>query len=129
MSAAPVMRSNLARVRGSGAAHAGSRHFIAQRATAIALLLLAPWFAISAALTIRSYADAIEVLRAPWHGAGVILLALAAIYHMMLGLQVVIEDYIAKPGSRAALLLLNVFICVALAAAAVWAVLQINFGW
>jgi succinate dehydrogenase / fumarate reductase membrane anchor subunit len=57
------------------------------------------------------------------------LLALAAIYHMMLGLQVVIEDYIAKPGSRAALLLLNVFICVALAAAAVWAVLQINFGW
>jgi succinate dehydrogenase / fumarate reductase membrane anchor subunit len=123
------MRSHLARVRGRGAAKSGSHHFIAQRVTALGLLLLAPWFTLSAALTIRSFGDAALFLRTPWNAVGVILLALVAIYHMMLGLQVVIEDYIAKPGSRAALLILNMFVCAALAAAAVWAVLQINFGW
>ncbi|MBL8551719.1 MAG: succinate dehydrogenase, hydrophobic membrane anchor protein [Hyphomonadaceae bacterium] len=123
------MRSSLGRVRGAGAARAGSHHFIATRVTSVALLVLAPWFAIAAALQVRSYSDAFEFLRQPLNAVAVTLLALVGLYHMMLGMQEVIVDYIAKPVMRAVLLMLNLFFCVLLAAAALWAVLQINFGW
>ena len=123
------MRSSLGRVRGHGAARAGSHEFIAQRVTSVALLVLAPWFTIAAALSIRSYADAFEFLRAPFNAVGVVLLAWVSLYHMLIGMQEVIVDYIAKPVTRAALLMLNLFFCVVLAAAAGWSVLQINFGW
>jgi succinate dehydrogenase / fumarate reductase membrane anchor subunit len=68
-------------------------------------------------------------VRAPWNAVGLILLIATGVYHMMLGMQEVIEDYIARPGTRAALLLANAFLCAALAIAGSWAVLQINFGW
>jgi succinate dehydrogenase / fumarate reductase membrane anchor subunit len=123
------MRTPLGRVRGHGSAKSGTGHFIAQRATAIALLVLAVWFAIAAAVSIDNYNDAIAFVRAPWNAVGLVLLMLAGLYHMMIGMQEIVEDYIAKPGTRATLLLLNVFLCAALAAAAIWAVVQINFGW
>jgi succinate dehydrogenase / fumarate reductase membrane anchor subunit len=124
-----TMRTPLGRVRGHGSAKSGTGHFIAQRVTSIALLVLAIWFALAAALSIDSYNDAIAFVRAPWNAVGLILLIATGVYHMMLGMQEVIEDYIARPGTRAALLLANAFLCAALAIAGTWAVLQINFGW
>ncbi|MGE0828279.1 MAG: succinate dehydrogenase, hydrophobic membrane anchor protein [Hyphomonadaceae bacterium] len=123
------MRTPLSRVRGHGAAKSGTGHFIAERVTAVALLFLAPWFAIAAALSIRSFPDAMLFLTKPWNALGVILLIVVGAYHMMLGMQVIVEDYVSKPMTRAGLLLLNTFFCFLLAAIGVFAVLQINFGW
>jgi succinate dehydrogenase / fumarate reductase membrane anchor subunit len=130
MSADRNMRTPLARVRGRGAGGGGTSHFIAQRATAAALALLAPWFAVTAGLAMRDggYVSAIDFLAQPGNAVGVILLALVGLYHMALGMQDVIVDYIHAPFVRVLLLLINVLVSLALGAGAVFAVLLVNFG-
>ncbi len=124
------MRTPLGKVRHHGAGHAGTGHFIALRVTSIALAILAPWFVISAALSIpdASYLGAIDYLTNPINAVGVILLVAISLYHMSIGMQEVILDYIARPMTKMALLILNAFISFALAAGAIFAVLIVNFG-
>jgi succinate dehydrogenase / fumarate reductase membrane anchor subunit len=124
------MRTPLGRVRAHGASGQGTGHFIGQRASAITLLVLATWFVISAALTMSSpgYVAAIDFLSTPLNAVGVILLLVAALYHMRLGMQVIIEDYILKPSTKAILLLLNTLVLIALGAGAIFAVLIVNYG-
>ena len=124
------MRTPLGRVRYHGAAREGARHFIAQRVTSIALLVLAPWFAISAALAMRdaTYVQAIDFLSKPVNAVGTILLVFVGLYHMSLGMQEVIVDYILKPSTKALLLLLNAFAPIVLGLGAIFAVLMVNFG-
>jgi succinate dehydrogenase / fumarate reductase membrane anchor subunit len=124
------MRSPLGRVRHHGASGEGTGHFIAQRVSSVALAVLAPWFAVSAALAMRdgAYLSAIDFLSQPVNAVGVILLVLVGLYHMSLGMQEVIVDYILKPSTKMALLLLNAFIPFLLAFGAVFAVLLVNFG-
>jgi succinate dehydrogenase / fumarate reductase, membrane anchor subunit len=124
------MRTALGRVRHTGAGHAGTGHFIATRATSIALAILAPWFAVSAALAIQdaSYLGAIDYLSNPINAVGVILLVAVGLYHMSLGMQEVILDYIHRPVTKIILLILNAFVPFALGAGAIFAVLLVNFG-
>lgn len=125
-----TMRSPLGRVRHHGAAGEGVGHFIALRVTSVALAVLAPWFVISAALALRDgeYASVIDFLTYPLNAVGVVLLVIVSLYHMMLGMQEIIVDYIAKPSTRIVLLMLNAFVPWVLGAGAVYAVLAINFG-
>ena len=111
-------------------AHKGTGHFIGQRASAVALIVLASWFVLSAALTMPSpsYEAALDFVTAPVNAVGLVLLIVVGLYHMRLGMQVVIEDYIHKPSSRDALLLLNLLAPLALGAAALFALLVVNFG-
>ncbi len=124
------MRSALGRVRHHGASGEGTGHFIAVRVTSIALALLAPWFAVNAALSIRdaSYTATIDFISHPVNAVGVILLVAIGLYHMSLGMQEVIVDYILKPFTKAALLFLNVAALLVLAVGAIFAVLHVNFG-
>ena len=124
------MRTPLGRVRAHGASGQGTGHFIGQRVSAIALLALGVWFLISVAFQMRSagYVSAIDFLSTPLNAVVVILLLIAAIYHMQIGMQVIIEDYIHKPVTRTILVLLNTLIPIALGAGAVFAVLIVNFG-
>ena len=119
-------RTPLARARGLGAAKSGTGHFIAQRVSALALIVLIPIFTWSLAKHgFGDYDAAIAWIGSP-PGAIVTLLTLtAAFYHMRLGLQVVIEDYIHKPGTKIALLLLNTFMAAGLWLATLYAVLSI----
>jgi succinate dehydrogenase / fumarate reductase membrane anchor subunit len=124
------MRTPLGRVRHHGAAREGTGHFIAQRTTSIALALLAPWFVVSAALSIRdaSYTSTIDFISQPVNAVGVILLVAISLYHMALGMQEVILDYIARPFTKMALLFLNVAVPLVLGVGAIFAVLLVNFG-
>jgi succinate dehydrogenase / fumarate reductase membrane anchor subunit len=124
------MRTPLGRVRHHGAGGEGTAHFIALRVTSVALAILAPWFVVSAALSIRdaSYLAAIDYLSNPVNAVGVILLATIGLYHMSIGMQEVILDYIARPLTKMLLLLVNAFVPLVLGAGAVFAVLLVNFG-
>jgi succinate dehydrogenase / fumarate reductase membrane anchor subunit len=127
---APSMRTPLGRVRHHGASREGTGHFIALRVTSIALVILAPWFMVAAALSIRdaSYLAAIDFISNPVNAVGIILLVAIGLYHMSLGMQEVIVDYILKPSTKVALLFLNVAAPLVLAVGAIFAVLLINFG-
>jgi succinate dehydrogenase / fumarate reductase membrane anchor subunit len=124
------MRTPLGRVRHHGAAGEGTGHFIAQRVTSIALALLAPWFAVSAALSIRdaSYLATIDFISNPVNAVAIILIVAIGLYHMSLGMQEVIVDYILKPSTKVILLFLNVAVPLVLAVGAIFAVLLVNFG-
>jgi len=71
------------------------------------------------------YDGALAYMADPFNAVLILLAVGAALYHMRLGMQVVVEDYIAKNGTKAVLLILNTFICVALFAAAAYAVLKV----
>lgn len=119
-------RTPLARARGLGAAKSGVGHFIAQRVSAVALLILIPIFTWSLAkYGFSDYQTARAWVGSPF-GAIVILLTLtAAFYHMRLGLQVVIEDYIQASGLKIALLLANTLLAAGLWLATLYAVLSV----
>ncbi|MBL8530323.1 MAG: succinate dehydrogenase, hydrophobic membrane anchor protein [Hyphomonadaceae bacterium] len=124
-----AMRTPLGKVRHHGAGKEGTGHFIATRATSVALALLLPWFIVTAALSLRTgYLGAIDFLTTPVNAVGVILLVAIGFYHMSLGMQEVVLDYIERPLSKALLLLLNAFVPLALGVGAVFAVLIVNFG-
>jgi len=124
------MRTALGRVRNHGAGGEGTGHFVALRLTSIALAILAPWFVVSAGLALRdgSYAAATDYLADPLNAVGVILLVTVSLYHMSLGMQEVVLDYIERPLTKIALLVLNALVPLALGVAAIFAVLSVNFG-
>ena len=123
------IRTPLARARGLGSARYGVHHWWAQRLTAIALIPLVVWFAIS--LVMMSGAD-YGAVRA-WIGAPVVMVLLiltvaVGLHHGQLGLQVVIEDYVHGDGWKLALIVAVRFIAILFGLAAVVAILRIGFG-
>lgn len=122
-------RTPLAKARGLGSAKEGVGHFIQQRVSALALIVLVPWFVISAVLAVPAgYEGARQWMAQPWNAIALILLSGAAFFHMRLGMQVVIEDYIHKHGMKQALLILNAFVAIALFAATAMSVLKVWIG-
>ncbi|MDT8438019.1 MAG: succinate dehydrogenase, hydrophobic membrane anchor protein [Wenzhouxiangellaceae bacterium] len=91
-----MLRNPLAVARNHGSAKSGVEHWWAQRFSAIVLIPLTLWLVWAmAVLAGADHAAARDWLAAPWN-AGMAILAIAAIfYHARLGLQVVIEDYVA----------------------------------
>ncbi|WP_425068453.1 succinate dehydrogenase, hydrophobic membrane anchor protein [Reyranella sp.] len=123
------LRSPLNRARGLGSAKDGLHHWWAQRLTALALIPLVIWFAIS--LVTMSGAD-YGMVRA-WIGSPVamvllILTIVIGLHHGQLGLQVVIEDYVHNDGIKLALIVAVRFIAVLFGLAAVVAIMRIGFG-
>ena len=85
----------LARARGHGSARDGVHHWFAQRASAVLLVFLAAWLLYAAVvLAGADFATARAFLAQPFNAALMILLLVSLFYHAMLGLQVVIEDYV-----------------------------------
>jgi succinate dehydrogenase / fumarate reductase membrane anchor subunit len=123
------LRTPLGRVLGLGSARDGTRHFMAQRVSAVALALLGPWFAISLArLDSMTYLDVTRFIARPMNGVLMMLLCVTLALHSQLGVQVVIEDYVHTDGRKLFYLVLSRFIHVLVAVAAVYAVLRIGVG-
>jgi succinate dehydrogenase / fumarate reductase membrane anchor subunit len=89
-------RSPLANVRGLGSAKSGTSHWWMQRVTAVALVPLSFWLIKFLDLSLTApFQETIAWLTLPLNTVFIVALILAVFYHAALGLQVVIEDYIA----------------------------------
>ena len=123
------MRTPLARVDGLGAAKAGTMHFWHQRVTAVALVPLSIWFVASALAYVGAEQGAVAAYFAePINAVPMFLFIVASVYHMSLGLQVIIEDYIHQEGAKIALLMLNRFACWAIGAASGFALIRMTLA-
>ncbi len=123
------MRSTLGRVRYLGSAKEGAHHWWMQRLTAIALVPLTLWFAVSVAgLAGMVHGAALAWIGSPSVAITLVLLIGATFYHAQLGLQVVIEDYIHNEALKITALVLVKFAMIVLAVASIFAVLKIAFG-
>jgi len=119
-------RSPLGRARGLGSAREGTHHFWVQRVTAVALIPLTLWFVFSLAqLPAGNYEAVRWWVAAPSVAVALVLFLACALYHSMLGVQVVIEDYIAADGTKIVALLLSKFVHAIAAVAGIFAVLKI----
>lgn len=119
----------LNRVLGLGTGEGAGEHWWVQRLTAVALIPLGLWFAYEL-LTLPGfdYATVVAWVREPVTSIMLILLVIAVGYHSSLGVQVVIEDYVAGKGGKAAALMASTLAHAGLTIAAVVAVLRIAFG-
>ena len=123
------MRTPLGRVRGQGSAKSGTGHFWHQRLTAIANVPLTIAFVvIVVSLLGRSHATVTQTLGSPIVAVLMLLFIGSATYHMKLGMQVIIEDYVHGEGLKVLALVANTFFTVAVAAAGIFAVLKLAFG-
>ena len=123
------MRTPRARVKGWGSAKAGTGHFISQRMSAIALAVLAPFFLVTFAGALGlPWAEAAGVYRSPFNAIVAALFLAAAFYHLSLGLQVVIEDYVHSPGLRTGSLIAVKLGAAILGFASVFAVAMLAFS-
>lgn len=123
------LRSPIGRVLGLGSAKEGVSHWWAQRVTAVGLVLLTLWF-VSALLRLNdfSYVAVTTWIGAPVNAVLLCLLIGTATYHSQLGVQVVVEDYVASKGWKVATMLLLKFIHIALAALGIFSVLRMAFS-
>lgn len=123
------MRTPLKNARRLGSAHEGADHFWLQRLTAVSNLVLTIFLV---GLIIRligaDYATAKATLSSPLVSLLLLLLILSGVVHMRIGMQVIIEDYVHNEGAKVAVLMLNTFFCITVAAASVWAILKLSFG-
>jgi succinate dehydrogenase / fumarate reductase, membrane anchor subunit len=123
------LRSPMSRVLGLGAAKEGAAHWWAQRLTSVALAVLTLWFVAALLALGRLDYDALHAwITQPVNASLLILLIVALVYHSQLGVQVVLEDYVAHEAWKLATLIANTFLHVALGALGIFSVLRIGFG-
>ena len=123
------MRTPLGRVRGLGSARDGTGHFWRQRLTAVSnvpLVLFFIGFLIS--MNGADFATVRSAFANPFVTLMFALMFLSVLYHMRLGMQVIIEDYIHGEGLKAALVMLNTFFAIAVGAGCAWALIKLSFG-
>lgn len=123
------LQSSIERVRSLGAAKEGVSHWWMQRVTAIAITPLTLWFLISLIGVVSAdYETVVAWIGSPINTVLLVALLAGVFYHAMLGMQVVIEDYIHVEGVRVMSLLVMKFALLLLGGAAILAVLRIAFG-
>ncbi|HWE99613.1 MAG TPA: succinate dehydrogenase, hydrophobic membrane anchor protein [Caulobacteraceae bacterium] len=121
-------RTALGRARGLGSAKHGVGHFIAERVTSVALAPLSLWLIWFCVEVARGgWVAAQALLSSPVQAALASLTLVVGLYHAMIGMRVVIEDYIHKTSTKAVLLILNTFVGWAAAAVGVVSLLKIAF--
>jgi succinate dehydrogenase / fumarate reductase, membrane anchor subunit len=118
----------LGRVLGLGSAKGGTGHWWVQRLTAIALLPLGLWLALSlASFSEFSYPTLVNWIQQPLTSVLLLLTVLVIVYHSHLGIQVVVEDY-TQGKTKVSLLILSAFGHAFLGVAGAFSILKVAFG-
>ena len=120
------MRSPLARIRHLGSARSGTRHFWQQRLTAVASIPLTLAFIVIVMSMGRNQAAVAQILGSPLVAIVMILFVVTYAYHMWLGMQVIIEDYVHDEIWKLATLMANTFFCFAIALTSLYAILKMS---
>jgi succinate dehydrogenase / fumarate reductase membrane anchor subunit len=119
----------MGRVRHLGPARAGTGHFWHQRLTSVAGIPLTVGFvALVLAVLGRNHAAVVQILGSPIAVIVLLLFIATNAYHMWLGMQVVIEDYVRDEVLKLATMMANTFFCVTVALACIYATLKLSFG-
>jgi succinate dehydrogenase / fumarate reductase membrane anchor subunit len=123
------METPLSRVRGLGSARSGAHHWWLERLTAIATFVLFVWLIVSILrLPSLDHGAVTAWLADPLAAVPMLLLIVTTFWHLKLGLQVILEDYVHQPGTKLfSIVLLNFFV-IAGGALAFFSVLKIAFG-
>lgn len=116
----------LHKVEGMGAAHSGTGHFWRERVSAAALAVLSLWFLYAMlGLSGTSEVTALQFLAHPWNALLMAGFVTISLYHMRLGLQVVIDDYIHSAGTRLFLTLIILAAVLATGGLSLFAIIRI----
>ena len=129
MTTGPTLRTPRSRALGLGSAHHGVGHFIVEHVTAVMLVPLGLWGAwVAIQLAGQGYDAAAYWISKPVNAVLLAVLLVCALVHVKNAMQVVIEDYIGRFITKAALLLLNYSVCVLAGALGVFAILKAAFS-
>jgi succinate dehydrogenase / fumarate reductase membrane anchor subunit len=120
------MKTPLAQARGLGAAKSGLSHWWHQRLTAIAMVGLVAWMcALVVMLAGADFESAMSLLSHPLNAAILILFVGVGFWHSALGLQVVLEDYVAHEGIRLTMIIALRMVLILLGAISMLSLLKI----
>ena len=115
--------TDIGKVRGLGSAKHGGEHWLVQRVTAIGNILLTIWFAASLFLLPNFEHETLAAwLSQPLVAVPMILLLICVFWHIRLGLQVFIEDYVQDEGMRFGAMILLTFYTIGMS---VWGIFMI----
>jgi succinate dehydrogenase / fumarate reductase, membrane anchor subunit len=127
--AAKSMRTPLGRVRNLGASHSGTSDFWHQRLTAVAMtLLIVPVMVVIFMLIGRNQAGAAQILGSLPIAVILLLFIITSTWHMKIGMQVVIEDYVHNEKLKLACVMANNFFSFAVALASIYAIFKLSSG-
>ncbi|GAB5481086.1 MAG: succinate dehydrogenase, hydrophobic membrane anchor protein [Parasphingorhabdus sp.] len=120
--------TNIGKVRGLGSAQEGAHHWIVQRVTAVGNLALIGWLLISL-LRLPNYEHELLIgwLSSPLVAVPMMLMLVSIFWHLRLGLQVLIEDYVPDHGMKFGLIILLNFFAIGGAALGIFAVAKVAF--
>jgi succinate dehydrogenase / fumarate reductase membrane anchor subunit len=123
------IRTPLGRVRHLGSAHHGTRVFWHQRLTSVANIPLSiAMIVIIIGLLRRNHAAVVQILGSTLVAITMLLFIISSVYHMWLGMQVIVEDYVHDETWKLVTLMANTFFSFAVGLAAVFAILKLSFG-
>lgn len=122
-------RTPLVKSLGLGSAHSGTKHYMRQIALGLVNIPLMLLFVFLLLCLLRhGYHDARAIIARPFISCFFITMLVCSIYHMKLGMQVIIEDYIPNIGIRTFVLGVNNFVCLVLAILSILSILKIALG-
>ena len=129
MSELQPMRTPLRQVRGLGTARSGTGHFWHQRVTSVAgVPLTIALLMIITSLLGRSHAAVVQILGSPIVAIIMLLFIINTAYHMWIGMQEIILDYVHEARWKFLALMANTFFVIAVSLASIYAILKLSFG-